>query len=96
MCRLENDLNIPVPPTLVFDYPTVAAIVDYLLGEDAPPSTMQHSQGLQDKVRRKTAFMHDIQLIKAGDSQDVKIDTEDPSLPCDGISTIPIDRWDYQ
>jgi myxalamid-type polyketide synthase MxaB len=31
--RLQTTLECSVPPSLVFDYPTVAALVDYLAGE---------------------------------------------------------------
>jgi phthiocerol/phenolphthiocerol synthesis type-I polyketide synthase D len=40
--RLERSLGVPLPSTLTFNYPTIKALVDYLLGNalgfDSPPS----------------------------------------------------------
>lgn len=37
--RLQTTLECSVPPSLVFDYPTVAALVDYLAGEMLLPAS---------------------------------------------------------
>jgi acyl carrier protein len=46
--RLERSLGVPLPSTLTFNYPTIKALVDYLLGEalgfDSAPAQEEPTQ----------------------------------------------------
>jgi len=49
--RLQCGLGVSLGATLVFDYPTVEALVDYLLGELAFPKEQKPSSGRQTDMR---------------------------------------------
>ncbi len=45
--NLEESLNIPIPSTLVYDYPTLANMVDYFLGLLGPTEAASDAQSGQ-------------------------------------------------
>jgi len=97
---LESRMGLQLPGTLVFDYPTPAALVGFL--ESQMPDTAD-AEGDQDEVG---IVQHDMSLgaVVAASSDPLVLMAASYRTPksisgielVDGINTIPIERWDVE
>ncbi|QDZ22814.1 polyketide synthase [Chloropicon primus] len=84
---LENVLGVALPGTLVFDYPSISAIVSYM----APNTTVQVQAKEITRGATRKEYLHYIvdiasQLPYAREAR--------KGTACDAISLVPVDRWD--
>jgi acyl transferase domain-containing protein/acyl-CoA synthetase (AMP-forming)/AMP-acid ligase II/acyl carrier protein len=93
---LEDLLGKPLPPTLVYDYPTIAELSYYLAGEEAPETTTSPQQQPEQQPTDTDA----IAVIGLGcrfpgaNSPEEFWDMLRNGI--DGITKVPLSRWDTQ
>jgi acyl carrier protein len=63
--RLEQSLALKLSSTLVFNYPTIKSLVQYLIQEVLPPSSMQSQQQIADDWRLISSLQEIVQLSES-------------------------------
>ncbi len=94
MEKLEHQLGLHLPPTLVFDYPNVAALSAFLLTKIAPPA-------LTTTAPVTPAGARDEAIAIIGTACRFPGDADDPTkfwlklcAGFDAVGEVPPDRWD--
>ena len=89
---LQATLGMQLPPTLVFDYPTIQAIAEFVCKDTAPETTSA------------AALTTAVASVATAEAYTLVMDTisYEPgdclhSLnPCDRVGQVPLDRWDLE
>ncbi len=92
---LQASLGMQLPPTLIFDYPTIHAITEFVCTDTA-------SEATQAGVLAKPVAA--AQLVSSGESFTLVMDTVsyEPGnslhslAPVDSVGQVPLDRWDLE
>ena len=87
--KLADELSVELPSTLVFDYPTVDSIIDFLMDKLDNAGSMQRTSGF-DRVSRPKSSTVDIAIASAA-GQHVILQQWSQG---DASNRVPIERWD--
>ena len=101
---LQTRLGLELPGTLVFDYPTVAALADFVSGQLAPAG---EAEAMQSDIFGGAVFLSaeggKIELptsqgvaIRATASRSPKDSLIHDLTPVDATAPVPLDRWDFE
>lgn len=90
---LEKGLGIQLPSTLVFDYPSITAIVDFVckqldIGEKMPVKTVTPARSKDSPDNSVVAVIADVRRLPNG--------TYGTGLSFDAPSPVPLDRWNTE
>ena len=107
---LEGRLGVQLPGTLVFDYPTTAALAGYLARRLAPQAAGSTSDSFSGQLdlfagvpAGAAALMAPASLAASGGTAVVGMATRSPKgalrssmAAVDGTAVVPLERWDLQ
>ena len=92
---LQVGLGMQLPPTLVFDYPTIQAIAEFVCQDTAPEATGALTVPRPAVLLKPASDDQAFTLV----SDVVSYSPHDSLVsltPCDSIGQVPLDRWDLE
>lgn len=96
--KLSSSLDIDMPPTVAFDYPSILAMADYIADYHSIYSNKNHAQLLPQKYKSEDKVIVKSMTSRLPKSRQIEVyfSRQDSQIYEDLVSQVPIERWDIE